>query len=276
MAGGTVGMWGVRAWVMGAVLLGGVMLDPAEGWCDKRNTVWSYEPKTMPRGEVELEYYLTVEGKRVAPARNSDGTLQLDDEGNPVRKDWTWSNKYQHQAEVEVGVTDRFDLSLYTMFSHTEGSPAAWDGYKIRARVMPVLRGQWPVDVLFYLEWIQGVDDFAFEEKVILGRSFGGLFLTFNAVAEQKGGDWGKEWAFEFKPSFALGYEFNPHVALSLETQYKVEYENSRWSDHGFWLGPTLSLMTGPVWLALGGMYQPTHVLDFPRWQVRAILGVFL
>lgn len=259
-----------------AMAVAAVVAVPREARCDKRNTVWGYEAKTMPAGAVELEYYLTAEGKRLAPLKNPDGSLQVDDAGNPLRKDWGWSVKYTHQAEVEVGVTDTVDVGVYTMFSHADGNAATWDGYKLRARVLPVARGTWPVDLAFYLEWIQGVDSFAFEEKAILQKNFGGLFLNLNLSAEQEGEDWGKEWVFEFAPTFALGYEFNPHVSLSLETLYKIEHEEGKWTDSGFWLGPTLSVMTGPVWLALGGMYQPTESLDFPRWQARAVLGVFL
>ncbi|MBM4395539.1 MAG: hypothetical protein FJ087_07605 [Deltaproteobacteria bacterium] len=258
-----------------AAALAGVGL-PREGRCDKRNTVWGYEAKTMPKGRAEIEYYLTGETKRLAPLTNPDGSLRVDADGKPLRSGWGWSTKYKHQAEVEVGVTDRFDLAFYTMFSHTEGAPSAWDGYKVRARGMPALRGEWPIDVVFYLEWIQGVNYFAFEEKVILQRNFGDLFLAFNAVSKQKGEDWGKEWVYELAPTLALGYEFGHYAALALETLYKVEYGRGEWSDSGFWVGPTVSVMTGPVWLAVGGMYQPTHSPDFARFQVRAILGVFL
>lgn len=260
----------------GAALVAAGISLPREAHCDKRNIVWGYEAKTMPAKQAELEYYLTSESRRLAPLKNADGTLQIDADGNPLRKDWGWSTKYKHQAEIEVGVTDHFDLSFYTMFSHTEGNAATWDGFKLRARGMPALRGEWPIDVLFYLEWIQGTDGFALEEKIVLQKNFGNLFLAFNAVAEQKGEDWGRTWVFEFAPTLALGYEFSHHVALALETLYKIEYEDARWSDSGFWLGPTVSVMAGPVWLGLGGLYQPTHSLDFPRFQVRAILGVFL
>jgi hypothetical protein len=231
---------------------------PAEA--DGRKFVWTYEAKTMPAGAMELEHYLTLEANRVA------GSFQLD---------WI------HQAEFEFGLTDRWDLGIYQVFKQVDSGSISWDKYKLRFRGRLSDPGEWPVDPLVYLEWQQGPDGFAFEEKFVLARRFGDLVMALNLSSEQEGGDWGKEWEFKVEAAFALSYEITKFLALGAEAAYeqKAELEGGAadWSPAGVFVGPTVSFTWRRFFWNVGGRYQVTAKdAAFPRFEIRSLLGVTL
>ena len=70
-------------------------LFAGEAFADKRSYVWTYEYMTMLKGRMEAEYYLT-----------------------PKVPDWdkTSVNSWEHQLELEYGITERWDISAYLQF----------------------------------------------------------------------------------------------------------------------------------------------------------------
>ena len=60
---------------------------------DQRFFVWTYEYKTVDRGEVEFEHYYTT---------SHPNLLEL---SNDI--------KIGHQFELEIGMNERFDFAIY-------------------------------------------------------------------------------------------------------------------------------------------------------------------
>ena len=70
---------------------------------DKRSYVWTYEYQTMEAGEVELEHYLTL--------------------STPISNSFENITSTEHNIEIEVGMTDRFDFSIYQVIKQAPESP---------------------------------------------------------------------------------------------------------------------------------------------------------
>src|SRR3989338_9853546 len=68
---------------------------------DRRSYVWTYEYQTMPKGHAEIEYYMTEEQKNIGKAKP---------------KIW------KHWVELEYGITDHWDISMYQQFKQSNTS----------------------------------------------------------------------------------------------------------------------------------------------------------
>jgi hypothetical protein len=75
---------------------------------DRRMFVWNYEAQTLPRGEAELETYLT---------------LSSTDRNRTIGR-----TSAQHQLELEIGMTNRFDPAIYEVFQQEPRTGLAYDG----------------------------------------------------------------------------------------------------------------------------------------------------
>jgi len=84
---------------------------------DRRSYVWMYEYQTMPKGNSELEYYLTHKA--------------------PDFHKYDKKNTWQHQLEYEYGLTDRWDISVYQRWQQTNAKnddKFEYTGTKLRTR----------------------------------------------------------------------------------------------------------------------------------------------
>ncbi|HRE26665.1 MAG TPA: hypothetical protein PK954_08540 [Anaerolineales bacterium] len=125
----------------------------------------------MPQGQTELEIYSTQ-----SVSRFTDGAPRT----------------FELQLELEHGITDRFDLGLYHVFTQVSAEdamaaqPLRFSALKLRGRYRFAERGELPVDSLAYLEvakdFGEGVYDL--EGKAILARDFAQLVVAANLIAE--------------------------------------------------------------------------------------------
>jgi len=215
---------------------------------DRRRFVWTYEYQTMPAGSAELEHYF---GYRLTD------------------RDVPEAGSYSHQLEIEIGITDRWDVSIYQIFSQVNESGFEYDGFKLRTRYALFETGMYPVDPLLYLEVKRPADHArptVLEGKIILARTHRQLFSAFNLVVERELGS-GHE--LEWKYDIGLGFEVMPALSLALEA--KGNFESGDDSKHG--LGPTLSMARGSIWLSTGILFPLTsHTSDF---ELRYIMGIY-
>ena len=114
-------------------------LVPALAHADRRSFSRTYEYQTMPEGDTEVEIYSTWNRTTWA-----DGAVE----------------KHDLQLELEHGITDRWDVSLYHVFSQASGDamtavPMHLSEIKLRSRYPFAERGELPVDVLAYGELIR-------------------------------------------------------------------------------------------------------------------------
>ena len=228
---------------------------------DRRNFAFTYEPRTVPQGELEFEYYMT-------------GQVSYD---RLLHKHvYGWS----HQFELEYGVLDGFDLAMYQMFSAT-----SWQGYKLRGRYMPFARGELPIDFLLYLEFIHLENgDVAMEERLILGREFGDFILALDLMHEL--GPLTGDIGHKFNVSLATGYAFTKWFSAGIETQLRMKWEPELKYGSGkkelefagtkLYLGPSVSFATGRFFWDTSFGFRVQGDEDEAMYIFRVLWGVML
>ena len=225
-----------------------------EARADRRTMIRAYEFQTQPKGNLEFELWNTVEAPRSSFA---DSVLV-------------------QRAELEYGVTDRWDLALYHVFERG-GPPAEFSEYhfsdwQLESRYRLAEKGEWPVDVLLYLEVERPVDfnqPFEIEEKIILEKDFGRFALVANLVGAQHLGraDLGRTWEVDF----GARYELMPQLRVAAEfwtTHEFVRQDVSR----NYYLGPSISVATQKLWLQIGAGIGLDAAQD-QQMQIRSVLG---
>lgn len=214
---------------------------------DRRSYVWTYEYQTMPKGMAEIEYYLTEEQPDIEKAK---------------------PNTWKHWIELEYGVTDHFDVSMYQQFKQSNkisSSTFEYDGFKIRGRYRLFERGTLPVDILFYLEYIRP-GDFkkanVLEEKLVLAKDIGNFNISYNQIFEQELESGGNA---EYGYAAGVSYEITPAFKIGLES--KGNYSNRK-----YYIGPTVSWASSKFWVSAGvvaGLNKRSDDL-----QARLIVGI--
>ena len=231
---------------LGATLICLVNLNFLEA--DNRAYVWTYEYKTMEAGEAEVEYYTTFH--------------------SPYMDSLTGTVTAEHNIELEIGMTDHFDIGLYQVFEQEPNAALSYKGFKIRGRYRFGETGRLPVDPLLYVEY-KGRPDFSkhvWEFKVILARDFGRLNVAFNPVFELESEEDG--WEQVFKYNLGISYRLHDLVGLGLE---------AKGSSAGHYLGPVISHGKGNLWVALGSGFAISSIsADKPEFMLRLIVGVGL
>ena len=135
---------------------------------DRRSYVWTYEYQTMPKGQSELEYYLTHKA--------------------PDFHKYDNKNTWEHQLEYEYGLTDRWDVSVYQRWQQTNtksDDKFEYTGMKLRTRYRLGEKGIYPLDMLLYLEYIRpdsSNEAEILEGKIILAKDFGKFNVAYNQI----------------------------------------------------------------------------------------------
>ena len=219
----------------------------ANSFADRRAYVWTYEYQTMPKGMWELEYYLTTE----VPDKNKSNI-----------------NTWKHWLEIEYGLTDNWDISMYQQFKQSNkktGSDFEYDGFKIRTRYRISEKDKLFIDTLLYLEYIRD-DDFSkanvLEGKIVLAKDIGNVNVAYNQIIKQE-----LESDGETEHEYASGvtYAILPYFKLGLES--KGSYTKEK-----FYLGPTVSVATGKFWVSFGAAFGLNDRSD--DIQTRMIFGI--
>lgn len=215
---------------------------------DVRMYVWTYEYQTMPEGLAEIEYYLTEEQKDKAVSRES-----------------TW----KHWVELEYGLTNHWDISMYQQFKQTNkavSSAFEYDGFKVRSRYRFLEKDVLPLDMLLYAEYIRNDNldkNNVLEGKVILAKDIDVFNIAYNQIAKAEFKDDEVDTVHEY--AFGASYEVIPAVRVGVESK-------GSYSDDKFAIGPSVSLIANKFWVSLGlagGLNKKTDDL-----QTRMILGI--
>ncbi|MBK9034145.1 MAG: hypothetical protein IPL61_23270 [Myxococcales bacterium] len=233
---------------------------PAIAHADRRSFSRTYEYMTMPEGQTEVEVYSTW-----ARATWDDGALET----------------HQLQLEIEHGLTDRWDVSLYHAFDQASGDlmttvPMHLSAIKLRSRYRFAERGELPVDVLLYGEVARtfGASAYVGEAKAVLARDFGQVTVAANLIGEVEFG--GEVDATEVELGWAAGatYELSPTWKVGAESWGDLEPTE---------LDETISAYAGPAasWAASGALWVTTTAgfgltSNADKFTVRAIIGMSL
>jgi hypothetical protein len=208
---------------------------------DERFFTYSYEPKVLPDGAVELEQWATVrQGKK-------DG-------------DFT---RWDLRTELEIGIADAFSASLYLNYGSTQSDGVQGQPDEDRFRFDGV-SNEWrwkladPVDdrlgTLLYFEWLYQGQAAELEEKLVIGKEVGDVVLAANLVFEEEWswGSSGTSRELELVLSAGASYRLGPHLALGIEVQDRNDFPSyRRWEDSVLYAGPALHLAWGRFWATI-------------------------
>lgn len=259
----------MRTVIISITAIATIALTATTAHADRRAFANVYEYMTMPEGDLELEFY------------NTQSRDTFDPES---------ARSFESQVEVEYGITNRWDISLYQTFAQSM-DPAAgtstglnYTKTKLRTRYRFGERGELPVDVLVYFEVQKafGSGTWVVEPKLILARDFGKVTVAVNLIPEVEleeeleitGTEVEAERELELEPGWALGatYELSPKWKLGAEWFGAVGHPFDD-AEVETWVGPSASWAPSPkLWAtANAGFGLTEHSSDL---RVRFILGV--
>ncbi len=216
-------------------------------FADRRSYVWTYQYMTLPESATELEFYQTTK------------LAEFD----------TW----EYRIEVEHGITDHLDFSVYQIFNQREGDSFRWDAVQFRSRYRFGEVGQYLLDPLIYIEYNRKLDltePHKIETKLILAKNINKFNLAVNPVYELFF-DPGTE--HELGLDIGFSYEFSPKFILGLESTSRFEFDNNE-TKTGSYFGPTISFASGNWWYTIGTGFGMTKESDDAR--VRFLMGIAL
>lgn len=154
-----------------AVTLAVLAASSSAARADVRSFTHTYEYSTVPEGRTAVELWHTQ-----------------------GRSTWdkTSPQFYQGILEIEHGITDHWDMAMYTVLAQVATEDPATseglhlDSVRLETRYRFADRGEWPIDTLVYLELAKdfGQSVYEIEGKVIGARDFDKVTVAANAIAE--------------------------------------------------------------------------------------------
>ncbi len=154
---------GKKTIVVALTIAVNILLMGTYAMADTRSYVWTYEYGTEPKGGAEIEYYFTAQHG----GKDSTGT------------------SYEHQVELEYGITDHWDVGMYQMIKKEGSGSLDYEGFKLKTRYRLGERGKYFVDPEVYVEYENrsGKKE-AVELKLILAKDMGKFNIAYNQIEE--------------------------------------------------------------------------------------------
>ncbi len=199
-------------------LLALALAHPA--FADDRYLPWTYAAQTEGKNAVELEHYLTLETPTSA--------------GTP-RASW------EHQVELEYGLTKRLEAGIYMVADQSDGGPLTFAGYKARLRYR-LSEVDAPVATCAYLEYVgsSDLDHHELEGKFIVSGAAGRVHGALNATVE---GHFGAAQAVIYEPTAGLMVAATPRAWFGAEGKVEGGYVDGAMESPRAWLGPAVHLV---------------------------------
>ena len=206
----------------------------ADARANPRPLPFTYQVPTLGAGELELEQIVDAVVVEVA-----------DEAGDSYK-----GIRFQLTTELEVALSDRWELGFYWVGAQPASGPFVFDGLKQRIRGRFADEGEWPIDVGIYLEVVEKHDEIEFEQKILLGRRFGDLLAALNLSIEQEIELAEGDVELVYNPSLGVSYAVTPAVNLGVEMWMKGEFEGDAGPE--IYVGPTVMGMLGDSFFTLG------------------------
>jgi hypothetical protein len=206
------------------------MLSAAQA--GQRTYVWTEEYSTLAKGNAELEFYDTAVTQKTQTRSASD---------------------WQQRLELEYGLTDRLNASLYQVYEQAaDSSSMTYVGYNVELKYRLAEKNVLPLDVLLYAETeVSTIEGNVYEGKIILAKDLGKLNVSYNQIYERVKntgkGDHG----------YAAGFSYEVAPWLLVGAESKGSYTAGTYA-----AGPTLAWMGSRIWANIGvvyGMNQKTN-----------------
>ena len=224
-----------------------------------RITPWLYDTRTMTKGELEYEQWVTWK-------TNKKSDNQYDE--------------FRFRHEIEYGVTDIFQLALYVADwrykstseeEHTSFHDVALEGiYQLQAP-NPDQFG-----VALYGEIKHGSEFLELEGKLLFEVELEKVNLLYNFTleAEWEGQDFDEDKG-KIVNSFAITYQPDPTITFGVQALWEIEFPD--WSEQGddvVSIGPSIAWQSDGWWVSVSPLFQVTNVDSEPDLQVRLLFGI--
>ena len=197
---------------------------------------------TQPEGGREIEVWSGVE---TADLSNPSQTTLLEE-----------------QIEIEYGITDHWDASLYGVVEQTPPlspgvpAPLTFDRFQLETRYRFAEKGQWPVDTEVYAEVERPIDlsrPFELEVKLILAKDLHRFFIQANLIdSENLVG--GTAFGYDLGLNLGVGYEIRPWIRVGVEglENYQLVSQNPGVTpQETIHVGPSVALASSRLWFVV-------------------------
>lgn len=246
----------IKRTLLYALLATTLIAAPAFGGV--RHFTFIYEAPTSAPGSLELENWFTW--RRV----DADDTDTL---------------VFRH--EIEYGVTDRFQASLYFADWFYESAPGSSGTVFEDVALELIYNFTNPVtDVVgfsVYQEYKVGYRLFEWESKAIVQKNIGRWILAYNATVEAvwEGKDL-HETEGEIIQAVGASYEISTNLSVGLEMVHEIVLPEWRDDDdlRNFFIGPNVSYRRGHWFVTSSLLAQATDTEGEPDFQWRTICGI--
>jgi len=231
---------------------------PSICFAGARHFTFVYEAPTSPPGSIESENWATT--------RFNDGFTDV-----------------QFRHEIEVGVTEHFQASVYLAnWDYTRSSDnrgAHYESSSLELIYNLTNPAADPIGISLYQEISAGRRFFESETKLIGQKNFGPLIVAYNLTLEAEWEEEGlRERNGEIQQALGASYELSPRVSVGAEMLHEVLLPawHSSEAENNFFLGPNVSYR-GDRWFAtVTALAQTIRTEGEPDYQVRLIFGVRL
>src|SRR6266700_3984822 len=213
-----------------------------------RHFTYLYEAPTSAPGSVELENTITWS--------RTTGDTHL--------------NQAAFREELEIGITDHFQLGLYPLDWNYRHERNEADGFNYDGGAVELIYNLTnpvvdPVGLSIYQEYKGGDRLFEWESKLIAQKKLGPLILAYNATLEAmwEGNDLAEREG-EFSQALGASYEISPRISAGIELLH--EFVFPEWRDtakiRNFFVGPNVSYRHRNWFLTISALAQATDTHD--------------
>ncbi len=166
----------------------------------------------------------------------------------------------QEQVEVEYGLTDHWDVSLYGVLEQQppvgagQPSPLVLDAFQIETRYRFAEKGRWPVDTELYLEVERPValtQPFELEAKLILAKDVPRFFFQAIVIDAETLAS-GSAFGYDLALYAGAGYEIRPWIRVGVEAL--EEYQRVAFTTQPLetlHVGPSIALAGPRLWFVV-------------------------
>jgi len=216
-----------------------------------RHFTFLYEAPTSPPGSIELENTFTW--------KHGSG----------------WNDVFIRE-ELEIGITDRFQLGIYPLdWSHHTDEGFQYNGGAVELIYNlsnPVVD---PVGISLYQELSVARQHFESESKLIAQKNFGRWILDYNATLEAGWEEQGlKKQNGELQQALGASYEISPRLSVGVEFLHEFVFPDWRDEITNVFAGPNVSYRRQQWFVTASALAQATNTSDEPDLQLRTIFGL--
>ena len=239
-----------------------VAFSPSVSFGGVRHFTFLYEAPTSAPGSVELENTITW-------ARTT-GDARLDE--------------VAFREELEIGITDHFQLGLYPLDWNYRHERNEADGFNYDGGAVELIYNLTnpvvdPVGLSIYQEYKGGDRLFEWESKLIAQKNLGPLILAYNATLEAvwEGKDF-VERAGECQQALGASYELSPWISAGVEVLHEFVFPDLRDEEKigNVFIGPNVSYRHRNWFVTVTALAQATNTSDEADFQLRTIFGIGL